>query len=364
MNIVINAVFMHEKPRGVGRVCNNLLKKIAEKDKKNKYYIYYGKWQKYDFLNIKQENFKFIKLNISSNAIIRNLYLAFVLPFKIKKHDPDVYHIMDTSPLYIKTCKTISTIHDLAEFTVPEKYNKFKCVLRKKYVKKQAINSDLIVTVSEYTKKDIINRFKVDENKIKVIYNYFECTKLYDSKREYKKYFLVVGEIERTKNIGMIIESFSKINKNVRNGFKLVIVGKNGNDYRNVIEKIEQCNIKKDVELLSYVSDEKLFELYSNAFALVFASLFEGFGLPILEAMSFGIPVISSNVTSMPEVIGDAGMLFDPTKSKKLTKCMNDMIMKPDMRISMIEKGYKQIKKFNPDKIVDELLDTYREIRV
>ena len=121
VNIVINAVFMHKKPRGVGRVSNNILKKIAEKDKVNQYYICYGKWQEYDFLNIKNDNFHFVELDIPSNAFIRNFYLAFVLPFKILKYKPSVYHLMDTSPLYLKTCPTISTIHDLAEFTVPDK---------------------------------------------------------------------------------------------------------------------------------------------------------------------------------------------------------------------------------------------------
>lgn len=361
MNIVVNAVFMHNKPRGVGRVCNNILIKIAQKDKKNQYYIYYGKWQDYDFLNICQENFHFIKLNIPVNAFIRNFYLAFILPFKIKKYKPDVYHLMDTSPVYIKTCPTISTIHDLAEFSVPEKYNKVKCFLRKIYVKSQAKKSDLIITVSNYTKKDIQDRFNINENKIRVIHNYFENSHKIDINRKYKNYFLVVGEIERTKNVGMIVEAFSKLKLEKNIDFRLIIVGKRGNDYDNVVTTIKKYKIENYVDLLNYVPDDKLFELYKNAFALIFASSFEGFGLPLLEAMSFGIPVISSNTSSMPEVVGKAGLLFNPKHVNDLEENMLKLTQDKSLRNKMIELGYEQIKLFDYDKLIRKLLDTYGE---
>lgn len=363
MNIVVNAVFMHEKPRGVGRVANNLLKKFAEKDKENQYYIYYGKWQEYDFLKIKNSNFHFVELNIPANAFIRNFYLAFVLPYKILKYKPDVYHLIDTSPLYIKTCPTISTIHDLAEFTVPDKYNSVKCFLRKIYVKRQAKKSDLVLTVSHYTRKDLINRFNLEEDRVRVIYNFFEKPKnfLPDVNKPYKNYFLVVGELEKTKNVGMIVEAFSNIKNLLEGDFKLIVVGKPGNDYNNILGKINQCKAKDSIELLNYVSDSELFDLYNSAFALIFASLFEGFGLPILEAMSFGVPVISSNVTSMPEVAGNAGMMFDPYNCEQLEECMLSLSKNPDQRKKMLKEGYAQVNRFDPDIIVKQLLKTYGE---
>lgn len=363
MNIVINAVFMHKKPRGVGRVSNNILKKIAEKDKVNQYYICYGKWQEYDFLNIKNDNFHFVELDIPSNAFIRNFYLAFVLPFKILKYKPSVYHLMDTSPLYLKTCPTISTIHDLAEFTVPDKYNRIKCFLRKIYVKRQAKNSDLVLTVSNYTRNELIDRFKLDENRVRVIYNFFEAPRncFPDANKPYKNYFLMVGELERTKNVGMVVEAFSNINDLFEEDFKLIIVGKPGNDYNNILKKINLCSAKDFIELRNYISDSELFDLYNNAFALIFASLFEGFGLPILEAMSFGVPVISSNVTSMPEVAGKAGLMFNPYQPEQLEDCMLSLYKNPDRRKKMIQQGYAQIERFKPDEIIQQLLKIYGE---
>ena len=181
--------------------------------------------------------------------------------------------------------------------------------------------------------------------------------------KHYEKYFLMVGELERTKNVGMVVEAFSNIKKIIGKEYRLVIVGKPGNDYNKVLKKIKQCETKESIELLDYVSDSKLFDLYNNAFALIFASLFEGFGLPILEAMSFGIPVISSNASSMPEVAGNAGMLFDPHSCEQLEQCMMDLIRKPEKREKMISEGYAQIKRFEPNKIVEQLLNIYGEFR-
>jgi glycosyltransferase involved in cell wall biosynthesis len=359
MNIVINAVFLHERARGVGRVSNNIIKKLAELDKKNQYFIYYGDWQQYEFTNILQDNIKLIPLHIRRNAFIRNLYLVFVLPLKIKKHKPDVYHIMDTSPVFYKTCRTISTVHDLAEFTVPDKYNPIKCFFRKKYVGLQIKKSDDVITVSEYTKQDILNRYHVHSDKIHVIYNFFETELKFDDNRKYEDYFLIVGEIERTKNIGCVLKAFSKLPEDYQSRFRIKIVGRHGNDYSNVLRDIQNLRLEERVDLYNYVSDKTLFELYKNAYALIFASLFEGFGLPILEAMTFGIPVISSNTSSMPEVAGNAEILFNPYDSGELAKCMEELIQNPKKRIDMIENGRVQAKKFNADVIISQLLKLY-----
>lgn len=363
MNVVINAVFMHEYARGVGRVSNNIICKLAEIDSENHYYIYYGSWQKYDFLKVKKDNFHFVPLYIPRNALMRNMYLSFVLPFRILKHKPNLYHIMDTSPIFVKTCPTISTIHDLAEFTVPEKYNGIKCFFRKKYVKLQAKKSDQIVTVSNYTKDDIVRRFNVDERKVKVVYNFFEPDRHFNLKRKTENYFLVVGEIERTKNVGCVVEAFSHLPQKDKDRFKVYIVGRKGNDYENVIRIIRECNVADNVKIFDYVSDEKLFSIYENAYALVFASLFEGFGLPVLEAMSFGIPVISSNASSMPEVAGNAELLFDPLDCDELTHCMKKIIDSPDYRVEMMSAGFEQIKKFDSAGIMRQLQEIYALFR-
>ena len=124
MNIVINAVLAFEKPRGVGRYINNLLPEIAKHDKENHYYVYYGKWMhEYEFLNIRQDNFHFIELDIKNSQLARNLFLATKLPLMAKKLNPDIFWLVDTQAIFFKPCKMVSTIHDLAEFEVPEKYS-------------------------------------------------------------------------------------------------------------------------------------------------------------------------------------------------------------------------------------------------
>lgn len=363
MNIVINAVLYHEKPRGVGRYFNNLLPKLAEIDNENQYYVIYGDWMsEYDFLKVKKENIHFIPLKISRNKIIRNLYLSILLPFKIKKFNPSVYHQIDTSPIMFRTCPVISTIHDLAEFEVPEKYSKIQSMSRKTYVKGQIRLSDIIITVSDYSKRDIIRRFKLDEKRVQVVPESSSSNlKPSETKPQCENYFLFVGEIERTKNLGTIIEAFELLDEKVKQKFSIHVVGKKGNDYSNCMKIIEKTNLKDKIVFHDYVDDSELLELYEKAYAFVFASLFEGFGLPVLEAMTLGVPVICSNATSIPEVGGDAVLTFDPLNKMDLKEKMERVINEQELRVQLIQAGQKRATEFTPLKCAQMTLDVYKK---
>ncbi|MGG4405947.1 glycosyltransferase family 1 protein [Geobacillus stearothermophilus] len=370
MNIIVNAILFHEKPRGVGRYLNNLLKNLALIDKKNNYYIYYAPWMKeYEFLDIQQDNFTFICVKVPKNKLLRNLYQAFVFPFIILKHNPDLLHIPDTSPVFFTTCKTISTIHDLAEFHVPEKYSKIQSKIRKFIVKNQLKNSHHVLTVSHYSKNDMLKLLRKPSEKISVVYNGVDYKKF--NKQVYnnlpkvasqKKYFLYVGELERTKNVSCIVNAYSLLPSNIKEDYHLILVGRKGNDFRNIYNLVQEKKIQSKVHFLDYVSDLELVSLYNNCVAFIFPSIFEGFGLPVLEAMACEAPVLCSNASCLPEIAGDAAMLFNPYDVNDLSNKMELIIKRPDLSHKLIENGLKRVREFCWKTCAKNTLDVYMKV--
>lgn len=347
MKVVINAVLSYEQPRGVGRYLNVLIPAIAEIDKENEYHIYYGKWMKqYDFLKLNQKNFHFIELNISNNQILRNLYLAFVLPFKFKKLKPNLYFLADTQASFVKTCKTVSTIHDLMEFEFPEKYSKAQRFLRKWIVKIQVKLSDCIITVSNYSKNDLCTLLHVPEKKVVMIPNAVNKSSYVSEPMQPKNYFLFVSETESAKNAKVLILAFSLLSESIKKNFELKIVGKKGNQQSELENIIKVKNLENRVTFYGYVSDDELRMMYAEAYAFVFPSLFEGFGLPVAEAMANSVPVLCSNAASIPEVGGDAVLTFEPHNENELCALMESIIINPELRTEMIAKGLKRVKLF------------------
>lgn len=356
MNIVINAVLAYEKPRGVGRYINNLIPQLAECDKKNNYFIYYGKWMKeYSFLNLEQDNFNFVELDISKNKIIRNLYLAMILPIKCKKDNPEVFFLIDTQAIIVKPCPIVSTIHDLAEYQTEEKYSKTHALIRQIIAKHQAKLSNHIITVSNYSQKDICRIFKKRPENVSVIY--LATNMKIDSDTILPDdYFLFVSEIERAKNLMELIRAFQLLPDQYKHKFTIKVVGKKGNDYDNIKRRIEEYQLADRVEFLGYVSDKELNDLYKKAYAFIFPSYFEGFGLPILEAMAKGTPVLCSDSSSISEVGADAVLTFNPYKPDELCENMIRIIEDLDLRKNMIERGFKRVSDFSYKKTAKETI--------
>ncbi len=349
MNIVINAVLAFEQPRGVGRYINNLLPEIAKNDTENHYYVYYGKWMReYEFLKIRQDNFHFIELDIKNSQLARNLFLAAKLPLMAKKLNPDIFWLVDTQAIFFKPCKMVSTIHDLAEFEVPEKYSRKQALLRRMIVTNQVRLSDKILTVSNYSKQDICRRFRIPESRIAVTYNTVDqvaSSSEVDPSR-HDSSFLFVSETERAKNPQLLIKAYAMLPEQHQKAYSLRIAGKSGNDHENCLRLIEQAGIGDRVKIFGYLSQEALQDMYASAYAFVFPSLFEGFGLPVLEAMAQGTPVLCSDSSSIPEVGGDAVLTFSPTSAEQLCAQMVKLIENPQLRETMIWKGLEQAGRF------------------
>lgn len=368
MKVAINAILYHEKPRGVGVYLNNLIASLTKINEENEYYVFYGEWMgAYEFTKLNNSNVKLIPVKCPRNKILRNLYQILVFPFVVLRYKVDIVHIPDTSPVLFKTTKVVSTIHDLAEFVYPQKYSKVQAFCRKLIVRNQTIFSDKIISISNYSKKHIVEKFNIPDDKVSMIYNGVNLEKFYhestqDSLEKFnikpQKYFLYVGEIERTKNVPAIILAYSKISKLIDH--KIVICGKSGNDMINVQDLITD-DIKENIVFTGYVTDTELRELYSHSAAFVFPSLFEGFGLPILEALSCDTLVITSNRTSLPEVGGEAVLTFDPTKIEELADLMLQVSLNRN-NFDYPQQRKKQVESFSWEKCAIETQRTYSSL--
>ncbi len=281
------------------------------------------------------------------------------------KNQPDIFHLTTPWPLKVQGAKTVVTIHDLIPLKVP-----FTTLDLKEYFyrlfKWAAESADLILSVSEHTKKDIMEIYGVPDEKIKVTYQSYKgadlevnqadaAVYLKSKKLETEKYILFVGNIEPKKNIKQLIRAFAYIKK----GYKLAIVGHKAWMSDSQLVGLQSYLKKKEYVMLDYVTEEELSMLYSNAFCMVFPSLYEGFGLPVLEAMQNNCPVICSDRSSLPEVGGDAALYVDPYKFGDIRDQLDKLIENPEQRLEMIKKGKQRVEFFSPENYAKRLQEAY-----
>jgi glycosyltransferase involved in cell wall biosynthesis len=291
---------------------------------------------------------------------------------KKNKLKVDIIHSPESSTPFTKLSnKKIITVHDIIPFYFPETFTKVT-EYRYKLLLQRAINSsDRIITVSENTKNDLINKFKIPEDKIRVIplaanENFRKLDENETSKIKSKyninfPFILYVGTLEPRKNIPNLLNAYYKLKKQGIN-HKLVIAGGKGWKYKEIFETIEKLNLQNEVIFTGYVPDEDLPGFYNAADLFVYPSLYEGFGLPPLEAMQCGTPVITSNTSSLPEVVGAAGITVNPYDVDELANKMYEVLTNEDLRKEMSKKGLERAKLFSWKKCAEEHLKVYEEV--
>lgn len=329
---------------GVYQVAINLFKELQGLDTKNVYYLY-------SFQKIDKNLLKTFGDNVK-NIVVKPAkgWNKIWLPLRLLKDKPDVFLGLNQSlPLKLPTqkYKSVVMMHDLLFEDYPKLYPGSYRKLHKGS-KTSALHADKIITVSEAVKTDIVNKYKIDPEKIIVAYEGVRLFPEFKTTKKEKQYFLFVGALKPQKNIPFLIEGFAKFLKTTKKDIDLIIVG--GDKWKD--EKIDKVCKKLPSEVISHiqflgnVTDERLAELYTFAFAFVSPSLSEGFGLPFLEALSFGIPVIGPNTGAIPEVVGKAGILIDPKSEKALGKALKD-IMGPKLHEKLRLNAISQTTKFS-----------------
>jgi glycosyltransferase involved in cell wall biosynthesis len=301
-----------------------------------------------------------------------NLYKLLEIQTKINVPKKiDIWHNTFPLPIKVKNAKKITTIHDLIPIKLPYTTLDDKTFFFKN-IQTSLKDSAIILSVSENTKKDILACFDIDPDKIYVTYQPIidnsssvkeELIDIFMKKYnlKYKKYILFVGAIEPKKNLGRLIDAYSEINSDI----ELVIVGKKGWLWKGEIRKLETIfshELNSRIKLLEYIPKRDLNYLYKGAFCFVFPSLYEGFGLPPLEAMSLGCPVITSNVSSLPEVCGEAALYVDPYNSHEIRQAIENLMNNPQLQIQLSEAGKERVKLFSMENYAKRLYAAYTKV--
>ncbi len=272
-------------------------------------------------------------------------------------------------------CKSVVTIHDLMFLRHPEYLQPDSIAHFRKITHASVNRSDAIITVSNSSKNDVVEMLKVPEEKIRVIYNGVasrfrpvkEKAKIEEIKARYgiqgQQYILFTGNIEPKKNIETLIRAYMELRNTTIYKYPLLIVGNKEWHFEAVWKVVQQLRAEKDIVFTDFVDDEDLPHLYSNAELFVFPSLYEGFGLPVIEAMACGVPVVSSNTTSIPEIANGAAILVDPLNAGEIAGAMYSILSDSKLKSRLVTKGLERAREFSWEKAARETLKLYHEIR-
>ncbi len=289
------------------------------------------------------------------------LWSQIFLPARLNlKKDIDVFFSPAHYSPRLSPVPVVVTIHDLSYFYYPGEFLKKDLYKLENWTKYSVQKAKRVIAVSQNTKKDLLKFYRLPVNKVEVIYNGYEKqkTKTAEQLKNFdlpKAYFLYVGTLQPRKNVSTLIRAFRKF-KQTYPLFKLIIVGRKGWLYQQIFSLVTNLNLEEEIIFTDYVTDAELVKLYQNAFCFVLPSLYEGFGIPILEAMAYACPVISSNVSSLPEIGGQACLYFNPHSEKELLTKMKILANNQVLRQQLIKKGKEQIKNFSWQKCAEETL--------
>ncbi len=287
----------------------------------------------------------------------------------------DIYDLSNQSLAFIAKTRhpSVVTVHDLIELTHPQD---IRAKLLNKYLMSGISQTDKIVAVSEYTKREVCEYFGIDESKIAVvpngvrkeyvpIENFASSIAYQELMRELhidpaSPILLHVGSDHPRKNLSTVLKTLLILKKQFPN-IVLIKVGNPGipAGRKIFLEEIDRLRLRDNVKILGTVSPERMNELYNIATALVFPSYYEGFGLPLLEAMAAGCPVVCSNTTSLPEVAGDGAILHDPDNTEAFAKSIEHIFHNADFREALVERGIKQAAKFSWDAAARAMVEIY-----
>ncbi|HRZ95129.1 MAG TPA: glycosyltransferase family 1 protein [Candidatus Moranbacteria bacterium] len=370
---------------GVGHYTYQLIRHLLQIDKENEYVILFDfHAREKDIKKFKQPNVK-IKFYPFSDykKYLPGAYNEILGTATLAREHLDVVHSTSATNR-IPTAyrgKMIVTVHDLASYKVPDVFPKIKTARIKAVTKLMVGKADKVIAVSESTKKDICDIFGCEGEKVKVIYSgldkrFFEEPAMSREKIMAKfgisnngtKYILFLGTLEPVKNISRLFEAYKimreKLKKEIgKCEYKLVMAGKRGwlaEEYKKMAKDME---IGKDVIFTGYVIGDEIVPMFKNAEFFVMPSLYEGFGTTVLEAFAAGTPAIVSNVSSIPEIAGDAAILVNPIDIKEIADAMLKLAKDDKLCYDLRQKGFEQVKKFDWEKTARETLEVYKSVK-
>lgn len=366
-----------KKKHGMDMVALELIRNLQQIDHENEYYIFVRPDE--DDAVIKESpNFNIIRLKAHSYPAWEQI----ALPKAVKKYGCEILHCTSNTAPVNCSIPLITTLHDIIYMEssfikiatgAASAYQKLGNIYRKLVVPAVVKNSSKIITVSNFERKRIADFFSIQENeKLMAVYNgvseHFKPVKNNDElkrvKEKYRlpdKYFFFLGNTDPKKNTKGTLKAFSDFRKQTGKDYKLVMLDYDKKELEKLLEEIGDKKLMKSIVLTGYVANTDLPAIYSQSELFLYPSLRESFGIPILEAMASGAPVITSNTSSMPEIAGKAGIMIDPYQPEQITTAMKIVSSEINLKAEMIREGILQATKFSWKTMAEEVLNIYTQ---
>ena len=372
MNIAVNTrILLKNKLEGIGWFTFETMKRITQGHPEHKFFFIFDRPYSKEF--IFSDNIEPIIIGPQArHPVLFYYWFEKSIPKVLDQINADIF-ISPDGYLSLRTnTKSIAVIHDISFMHNPKD---FPVGIRNYYqyfFPRFAQKAKRIVTVSDFSKKDIVKKFKVKSKNIDVVYNgsneiYKPSTKdeIIKTKNQFtngKNFFVFVGALSPRKNVANLLSAFNNFKTQTKSEVRLVIVGEKMFKTRKMKDAFNQMQFKNDVIFTGRRSPEDLKKLYGAALALTFVPYFEGFGIPIIEAMNCDTAVITSNLTSMPEVAGDAALLVDPFSVESISDAMTNIYSDNNLRNNLIEKGKIQRTKFSWDQTASKFWKSIEKV--
>mgnify|MGYP001593684156 CR=1 FL=1 len=378
MKIGIDISALTLRRTGVGNYSLSVLESLLSLDKKNRYtlfaFVFSGESLIKESSLVKFPNAE-VKIYRTHRGLLRRFW--HFIPFisaDFFYRGVDFLHLSDIFYLPTRNIPTLATIYDLTPSLFPHYHYARNIKFHDRRNKFIAKHSKLVITLSQNSKKDINSVIGIPPGKIRVVpgaisdkYRPIENRTII--KKVLKKYhlkdgqyFLFIGTIEPRKNIEGLLEAYGKIRSQLKSPFKVVLVGEKAWGWKNIQKSIHRLNLKKDTLVTGYIPDNDLVPIINGAKAFIYPSFYEGFGLPVLETMACGIPVIGSNTSSLPEVIGDGGLMVNPKDYTKLASYMLRITRDVKLHAELSRKALERAKLFSWKKSAQMTLQVYNEM--
>ncbi len=367
MRIAVNTrLLLKGKLEGIGWFTYQTLERIVRDHPEHDFVFFFDR--PYDPLFVFAPNVTPVVVHPQArHPVLFYIWFEWSIPFMLRKYKIDLFLSPDSFMSLSTKVPTCLVIHDLAFEHYPEHFVLAQRLYWRHYSPLFAHKASRIATVSTFSKTDLVKQYGISENKIDVVYNGahdeyrpLNIEEWEDVKKQYAdgcEYFVFAGALHPRKNIVNLLKAFVLFKQRQKTNMKLVIAGRPAWKYEEVEEMKATMPFKEDVKWVGYMNVDELSKLTGGAYALVYASLFEGFGIPILEALQCDVPAIVSNTSSMPEVAGDAALLVDPSDPEDIAAKMHLLYKDEALRKKLIENARRQIKNFSWESSAKKLWD-------
>lgn len=369
MQIAIDAHSVGAQLAGNESYATNLIEALAQIDSQNEYRLFVTTSEACARFDNRWPNVK-VRRTLPHSPLIR---IPITLSAELRKNPVDLLHVQFTSPP-LCPCPVVVSLHDLSFEHLPETFNRRSKTQLRLTVRHSAKRAARIISLSEHTRNDIAETYRIDKNLITAIPlaapNHFapvsDAKELQRVRHTYgieREYILTVGSIQPRKNLARLINAYALIKGRTLDQLpQLVLVGKRAWLYDETMRALDKAGLGNSVVLTGYVPEKDLPALYSGALCFVYPSYFEGFGLPPLEAMKCGAPVVVGNTTSLPEVVGDAAILVNPFDVEAIATGIESLIKDSDLRGRLSVKGIQRAKMFDWRETARKTLKVYEQV--